>query len=113
IQTSDAQESKKSAIRFAKSFLRNSNDDDITDNKELLKMCQLEVNNKEADDFIPSPIVESMRLEVSYRLGFTYGLPMIMEYWKDLEHYYEFGYGNKLSEKMGCSLVKDMIEKIS
>ncbi|XP_065205117.1 multiple inositol polyphosphate phosphatase 1-like [Planococcus citri] len=37
----------------------------------------------------------------------------IMEYYLDLKHFYEFGYGNPLSQKMGCPLVKDMMNKLS
>ncbi|XP_065205115.1 multiple inositol polyphosphate phosphatase 1-like [Planococcus citri] len=36
----------------------------------------------------------------------------VMEYYLDLKHYYEFGYGNSLSKKIGCSLVKDMLNKL-
>ncbi|XP_065205116.1 multiple inositol polyphosphate phosphatase 1-like [Planococcus citri] len=37
----------------------------------------------------------------------------VMEYREDLKHYYTSGYGSTLSEKIGCPLVKDMVDKLS
>ncbi|KAL1116077.1 hypothetical protein AAG570_005572 [Ranatra chinensis] len=37
----------------------------------------------------------------------------IMEYYQDLKHYYRTGYGNDLSYKVGCPIVKDLIDRFN
>lgn len=36
-----------------------------------------------------------------------------MEYDEDLDYYYRSGYGNPFTAKLGCPLIKDMIETLN
>ncbi|XP_018573655.1 multiple inositol polyphosphate phosphatase 1-like [Anoplophora glabripennis] len=44
-------------------------------------------------------------------ISFTKTQLKFLEYGEDLKHYYKSGYGNKMSEKIGCSPVKDFYER--
>ncbi|KAJ8923090.1 hypothetical protein NQ315_001642 [Exocentrus adspersus] len=44
-------------------------------------------------------------------IAFTKSHLKLLEYGEDLKHYYKSGYGNRLSERIGCSPLKDLYER--
>lgn len=44
-------------------------------------------------------------------IAFTKTQLKLLEYGEDLKYFYKSGYGNQMSEKIGCSPVKDFYEK--